>query len=63
MVHYSTDLDITLISAAPKCQFLTNFAVYLYIYTLYDTDLVHNTEIGLGPNSSVIKRLWCTCKP
>ena len=36
--------------------------ILLYIYTFYSCytmDWIANTEIGLNPNNSVIKRLWC----
>ena len=40
-----------------------HFRLYLlYVctfYSHYDTDWIANTEIGLDPNNSVIKRLWC----
>ena len=35
-----------------------------YSYTIfshYNIDWIANTEIGLDPNNSVIKRLWCMC--
>ena len=38
------------------------FLVFLYNYTFYshyNTVWIANTEIGLDPNNSVIKRLWC----
>ena len=38
----------------------SNFAICLYIYSLYNTDWIANTEIVLDPNNSVIKRLRCT---
>ena len=34
----------------------------LYVYTVYsryNTDWIANTEMGLDPNNSVKKRLWC----
>ena len=31
-------------------------------YSRYNTDWIAYTEIGLDPNNSVIKRLWCTNK-
>ena len=37
--------------------------IFLYNYTFYsryNTVWIANTEIGLDPNNSVIKRLWCT---
>ena len=36
--------------------------IFLFDYTFYshyNTDWIANTEIGLDPNNSVIKRLWC----
>ena len=39
------------------------FLLYVYtFYSRYNTDWIANTEIGLDPNNSVIKRLWCTTK-
>ena len=35
---------------------------YFAVYSRYNTDWIANTEIGLDPNKSVIKRLWCTLK-
>ena len=37
--------------------------VFLYDYTFYsryNTVWIANMEIGLDPNNSVIKRLWCS---
>ena len=37
--------------------------ILLYNYTFhsrYNTDWIANREIGLDPNNSVIKRLWCS---
>ena len=39
--------------------------IFLFNYTFYslnNTDWIANTDIGLGPNNSVIKRLWCILK-
>ena len=37
------------------------FLLYVYIfYSRYKTIWIANTEIGLDPNNSVIKRLGCT---
>ena len=47
-------LDITLITVGPQ---LDIFAICLYIYTRYNTDWIANTEIGLDPSNSLIKRL------
>ena len=58
MVRYNTVLDITLITVKPQLDYFL-----LYLYTLnscYNTDLLANTEIGLDPINSVIKRLRCT---
>ena len=36
--------------------------IFLFNYTFYshyNKDWIANTEIGLDPNNSVIKRLWC----
>ena len=41
---------------------LDYFCCTIYVYTFYsryNTDWIANTEIGLDPNDSVIKRLWC----
>ena len=34
----------------------------MQFYSPYNTDWIANTEIGLDPNNSVIKRLWCIYK-
>ena len=42
-----------------------DFNIFLYNYTFYscyNTVWIADTEIGLDPNNSVIKRLWCICK-
>ena len=52
-----TVLDITLIAVGPQ---LYCFAICLYIYSRYNTDWIANTEIGLDPSNSVIKRLRCS---
>ena len=33
---------------------------YYTFYSRYNTDWIANTENGLDPNNSVLKRLWCT---
>lgn len=47
-------LDVTLISVGPQ-SVMKDF--FCYIPTFYFT--ITNTEIGLDPNNSVIKRLYC----
>ena len=59
MVHYNTVLVITHQCWNPIGLLL------LYVYTFYshnNTVWIANTEIGLDPNNSVIKRLRCTQK-
>ena len=47
-----------------KCPKTSNdYGNFLYNYTFYsryNTVWIANTEIGLDPNNSVIKRFWCT---
>ena len=58
-VHYNTVLDITRISIGPLYYiFLHNYT----FYSRYNTIWIANMEIGLDPNNSVIKRLWCMYK-
>ena len=53
---YNMLLDATLIT-----DHLRLFLLYVYpVYSHYNTDWTVNTKIGLNPNNSVIKRLWCT---
>ena len=56
-VCYNTVLDITLITVGPQLDYLC-----YNVYTFYsrNTDWIANTEIGLDPSNSVIKRLRCT---
>ena len=56
------DLDITQISAGPQIMKWSSKTGFLYNYTFfshYNTVWITNMEIGLDPNNSVIKRLWC----
>ena len=53
MVRNNTVLDITLITVGPQL-----FWLYVYtFYSHYNMDWIANTEIGLDPRNSVIKRL------
>ena len=53
MVRYNTDQCWT-----PN-YYLGLFFQYKYTYySRYNTDWIANTEIGLDPNNSDIKRLW-----
>ena len=59
MFHYKMVLDISWLIAGPQM-------VLLYIYTFYsryNTDWIANTDIGLDPNNSVIKKLRCASQP
>ena len=57
MICYKTVLDIALIIVGPQ---MVIFGICLYtFYSRYNTDWIADTEIGLDPNNSVIKRLWC----
>ena len=56
MVHYNTVWDITVITDGPK---LNCFAICPHILLSNNTDWIANTEIGLYPSNSVIKRLMC----
>ena len=60
-VRYRTVLDIhnTDHPWTPNAHFRL-FLLYMYtFYSRYNTDWIANMEIGLDPNNSVIKRLWC----
>ena len=60
-VHYNTVLDITRIRVGPQIAISDFFSYIIYaFYCQYNTDWIANMEIGLDPNNSVIKRLWCT---
>ena len=60
-VRYNTVLDITRVNAGPQMVIKKLILLYNYtFYSRYNTDWIANTEIGLDPNKSVIKRLWCT---
>ena len=58
-VHYNTVLDITRIGAGPQNVIINLFSYTSKFYSHYKTVWIANTEIGLDPNNSVIKRLWC----
>ena len=59
-VRYNTILDTTRIWVGPQmATFYTFFYITYIFYSRYNTDWIANTEIGLDPNNSVIKRLWC----
>ena len=62
MLLYITVLDITLITVGLQLLISNYFCLFLlYFYTFYsryNTVWIANTEIGLDPNNSVIKRLW-----
>ena len=61
-VRYNTVLDITRIRVGPQMAIKDTFSYIIYaFYSRYNTDWIANTEIGLDPNNSVIKRSWCTC--
>ena len=61
MARYNTVLDITQISAGPQMVIKDLFSYITIHFTLIITRFGKvNTEIGLDPNNSVIKRLWCT---
>ena len=61
-VHYNTVLDITRIRDGPQMAIQGSFFYIIYaFYSRYNTVWIANTEIGLDPNNSVIKRLWCIC--
>ena len=53
-VCYNTVFDITQISVGPIWSFITDFPLSMV--------WIVNMEIGLDPNNSVIKRLWCKCE-
>ena len=59
MLHYNTIFDITLITVGPQLVILDYFCYVYTFYSHYTTACIANTEIGLEPNNSVIKRLWC----
>ena len=45
--------------------FKIRFAICIYMYVFYshyNTDWIANTEIGLDPNNSVMKRFCCIFK-
>ena len=59
---YNTVLDITRIRAGPQMAISVSFSHIIYpFYSQYNTDWIANMEIGLDPNNSIMKRLWCTC--
>ena len=59
-VRYNTVLDITRIGTGPQMAIKDSFSYITYaFYSRYNTVWIANTEIGLDPKSSVIKRLWC----
>ena len=63
MVHYNTVLDITGIRVGPQMAIQDSFSYVIYaFYSPYNTVWIANTEIGLDPNNSVIKRLCCILK-
>ena len=58
MVCYNTVLDMTRIRVGPQMAVLKTFSNVTYaFYSGYDTVWIINTEIGLDPKNSVIKRL------
>ena len=60
MVRYNMVLDITRIRVGPKMAIFDSFSYITYtFYSQYNKDWIANTEIGLDPKNSVIKRLWC----
>ena len=59
-VRYNTVLDITRIRTGPQMAIKDSFTCITYaFYSQYNTVWITNTEIGLDPENSVIKRLWC----
>ena len=62
-VHYNMILDITRTRVGPKMAILNSISYITYAFnTQYNTVWIAYTEIGLDPNNSVIKRLWCNIK-
>ena len=59
-VRYNMVLDITDQCWTPNDHLGLIFLFNNTFYSRYNTDWIANTEIGLDPNNSVIKRLWCT---
>ena len=59
MVHYNKILDLTWVIAAPHMVIKYGFCYITTFYSRYNMYWIANTEIGLDPNNSVIKRLWC----
>ena len=60
-VHYNTVLVITQIKVGPQMAIQDSFSYTTYaFYSRYNTVWIANTDIGLNPKDSVIKRLWCT---
>ena len=53
-IRYNTVLDLTLIIIGPQLGYFCYFYIF---YSHYNTDWIANTEIGLDPDNSVIKRL------
>ena len=54
------EADLRLCFRIGKITVFSRCGSYVYtFYILYNTDWLPNTEIGLGPNNSVIKRLRC----
>ena len=60
MVRYNTVFYITGVIAGPHRSFKTDFAINYTIDSRNNRDWIADTEIGLDPNNSVIKRL-CIC--
>ena len=59
-VRYNTVLNITRIRVGPQMAIQGSFSYIIYaFYSRYNMIWIANTEIGLDPNNSVIKRLWC----
>ena len=56
-LHYN--MVITLITVGPQLVILDYFCFVYTFYSGYNMACIANMEIGLDPNSSVIKRLWC----
>ena len=57
-VRYNTVLDITRIGTGPQMAIKDSFSYITYaFYSPYNTVWIANTEIGLDPKNSVIKRL------
>ena len=63
MVRYNMVLDIAQIGTGPQMAIKDSFSYIIYaFYSRYNMVWIANTEIGLDPKNSVIKRLWYTWK-